>query len=88
MTPEMTAKAAWLWSGRQATVAGLSAAALLGSRWIDADLPAELNRRNGKAVYGIVTHRDELCDTRSRSSAGLRWPRRRARLSTSDGGGA
>lgn len=54
------AVAAWLWSGRQATVAGLSAAALLGSQWIDSALPAELYRRNGKPVDGIVIHRDEL----------------------------
>lgn len=52
--------AAWLWSGRQATAAGLSAAALLGTRWIDPSLPAELYRRNGKPVDGIVIHRDEL----------------------------
>jgi uncharacterized protein DUF559 len=52
--------AAWLWSGRQATAAGLSAAALLGTRWIDPCQPAELYRRNGKPVDGIVIHRDEL----------------------------
>jgi hypothetical protein len=38
------AVAAWLWSGRRATVAGLSAAALLGPRCIDAKRPAELIR--------------------------------------------
>jgi very-short-patch-repair endonuclease len=47
---------------RQATLGGLSAAALQGSRWIDAHLPAELFRRNGKKVDGIVIHRDELDD--------------------------
>src|SRR5699024_4119797 len=47
-TPATRAVAAWLWSNRQATVAGLSAAALHGSRWIDADRPAELVRSNGK----------------------------------------
>jgi very-short-patch-repair endonuclease len=54
--------AAWLWSGRGATVAGLSAAALHGSRWIDSGRPAELYRRNGKPAAGIVIHRDELAD--------------------------
>lgn len=54
------AVAAWLWSGRQATVGGLSAAALHGSRWIDPDRPAELFRRNGKPVDGIWIHRDVL----------------------------
>ncbi len=54
--------AAWLWSGREAPVGGLSAAALHGARWIDPGLPAELYRRNGKPVAGIVIHRDELPD--------------------------
>jgi hypothetical protein len=54
--------AAWLWSGRQATVAGLSAAAWYGARWIDPTFPAELYRRNGKPVDGIIIHRDDLQD--------------------------
>lgn len=60
VTPEVKARAAFMWSGGAATVAGLSAAALLGSRWIDDHHPAELIRRNGKPVAGIVIHRDEL----------------------------
>jgi hypothetical protein len=63
--------AAWLWSGRQATAAGLSAAALHGTRWIDAGLPAELYRRNGKPVDGIVIHRDELWDDEITSLRGI-----------------
>jgi hypothetical protein len=63
--------AAWLWSGRQATAAGLSAAALLGTRWIDPGLPAELYRRNGKPVDGIVIHRDELWDDEVRPLRGI-----------------
>jgi hypothetical protein len=63
---EMTAAgrgvAAWLWSGRQSALTGLSAAALHGVRWIDPGLPAEVYRRNGKPVDGIVIHRDELQD--------------------------
>lgn len=63
------AVAAWLWSRRDATVAGMSAAALHGARWIDADLPAELNRRGRDKVAGIVLHsdvlaEDEVCDLR------------------------
>ncbi len=54
--------AAWLWAGREAALAGLSAAALHGARWIDPELPAEVHRRNGKPVNGIVIHRDELRD--------------------------
>jgi hypothetical protein len=54
--------AAWLWSGRQATAAGLSAAALHGSKWIDAALPAELNRSVACKVDGILIHRELLAD--------------------------
>jgi very-short-patch-repair endonuclease len=60
LTAASRAVAAWLWSDRQAVVMGLSAAALHGSDWIDARLPAELYRRNGKKVAGIVIHRDDL----------------------------
>jgi hypothetical protein len=41
LTPVTRAVAAWLWSGRTATVAGLSAAALHRTAWIDDWLPAE-----------------------------------------------
>lgn len=50
------AVAAWMWSGRRATVAGASAAALLGSRWVPADGPAELTRTQYRAPSGIVVH--------------------------------
>jgi hypothetical protein len=60
LTAVTRAEAAWLWSGRQAVTAGLSAAALYGTQWIDPRRPAELCRRNGKPVDGIVIHRDQL----------------------------
>ncbi|BBX68535.1 DUF559 domain-containing protein [Mycolicibacterium psychrotolerans] len=62
LTPVRRAAAAWLWSGRAATVAGLSASALHGSRWIDGSSPAELIRPQACAVDGIVIHRDALVD--------------------------
>ncbi|MGE2833783.1 DUF559 domain-containing protein [Mycobacterium sp. SMC-4] len=62
VTPVTRAAAAWLWSGRAATVAGLSASALHGARWIDGNAPAELIRRQAAAVNGIVIHRDTLAD--------------------------
>lgn len=61
LTATTRAKAAWLWARRDATVAGLSAAALHRTKWIDAALPAELNRI-GDAVHGIVIHRDKLVE--------------------------
>lgn len=60
------AYAAWLWSGRSATLVGHSAAAMLGSKWIPADLPAEVahTRRgvpNGIAIRSMCIRDDELC---------------------------
>ena len=62
LTAEKRAVAAWLWSGRNAIVAGMSAAALHGSQWIDSELPAELIRREACDVDGIVIHRGRLRD--------------------------
>jgi very-short-patch-repair endonuclease len=71
LTPADKAVAAWLWSGRQATVAGLSAAALHGAQWIDIKKPAELYRRNGKPVPGILIHRDKLLDDERKAIRGM-----------------
>lgn len=60
LTAAEKAVAAWLWSGRRATVAGLSAAALHGSRWIDERLPAELNQASQHRTPGIVLHNQAL----------------------------
>jgi very-short-patch-repair endonuclease len=72
ITPVVRAEAAWLWSRRHATLAGFSAAALHGTQWIDSHLPAELYRRNGKPVDGIVIHRGELAEGESREVRGIR----------------
>ncbi len=66
LTAADRARAAWLWSRREAAVAGLSAAALLGARWLPGDAPAELARSRAAHAPGIVVHRgtiadDELC---------------------------
>ncbi|MGV9799090.1 hypothetical protein ACWDTP_13655 [Mycobacterium sp. NPDC003449] len=60
LTPVDRAVAAWLWSGRHAVAAGLSAAALHGSRWIDAKLPAELNHSSRHKTAGIILRSDRL----------------------------
>jgi very-short-patch-repair endonuclease len=65
LAPADKAVAAWLWSGRRATVAGLSAAALLGTRWIDAKRPAELAQASRHKTKGILLHSDELWDDES-----------------------
>ncbi|MDX1886466.1 DUF559 domain-containing protein [Mycolicibacterium sp. 120270] len=62
LAPVEKAVAAWLWSQRRATVAGISAAAMHGSLWIDSALPAELNHRHRHKTRGILLHSDELED--------------------------
>lgn len=62
VTPVEKAIAAWLRSDRRATSAGLSAAALHGSLWIDNRLPAELNQPSRHKTRGILLHSDALGD--------------------------
>ncbi|MGE2688709.1 endonuclease domain-containing protein [Mycolicibacterium pulveris] len=62
VTPVDKAIGAWLWSARRATVAGLSAAALHGAKWIDGKLPAELNQASRHKTNGILLHSDTLHD--------------------------
>lgn len=62
LTARDKAVAAWLWSGRSATLAGCSAAAVLGSRWLDVSEPAELIRPNRRAPRGISVYSDVLSD--------------------------
>lgn len=54
------ARAAWLWSGRRAVVAGFSASALHGSNWVDADRPAELIHHNRHRLPGLMVRGDGL----------------------------
>lgn len=44
-----------MWSGRRGVLAGLAAAALHGSAWIDDDEPIELIWRNPHAPVGVIT---------------------------------
>jgi hypothetical protein len=54
-------EAAWLWSARRGVVAGLAAAALHGSYWID-DEHVELIWRNPHPPAGIITRSQQLDD--------------------------
>ncbi|APE15541.1 hypothetical protein [Mycolicibacterium pallens] len=64
-------RAAWLWSGRKAIVTGRAAAALHGARWVDPDIPIELNFTNNRSPRGIVTHRETLLATELTCRDGL-----------------
>src|ERR1700750_425788 len=52
------AEAGWLWTRRQGVVAGFSAAALHGSKWVDDRRPAELIHDNHHRAAGLQLHRD------------------------------
>lgn len=54
------ARAAWLWSNRTGVIAGLSAAAMLGAKWIEPALPAGLVHTNRRPPRLIVVHTDKL----------------------------
>ncbi|ORX02172.1 hypothetical protein AWC29_20145 [Mycobacterium triplex] len=60
LTARDRAVAAWLWSGKEAVVAGVSAAALLGAEWIDALSPAELVCGRTRPPALIITRNDTL----------------------------
>ncbi|OHV04382.1 hypothetical protein [Mycobacterium talmoniae] len=60
LSPVQRARAAWLWSGRQGVLGGLSAAALLGAKWIDVERPAELIHTNRRAPPRLRVHTDVL----------------------------
>lgn len=60
ITPALRAKAGWLWAKRHAIVAGFSAAALHGSKWVDITRPVELIHDNRHRQQGIQTRGDRL----------------------------
>ena len=59
---ELRILAAWLWSGRRATVVGAAAARLHGAEWIPDDVPVELAHTNARAPRGVLTRRDALLE--------------------------
>ncbi len=53
-------QAAWLWSRRRGVIAGLSAAAMLGAKWIEPGLAAELIHTNRRQPPMLVVHTDDV----------------------------
>jgi hypothetical protein len=66
------ARAAWLWSGGDTTLTGLSAAAVLGTQWLDGGEPAELRRPNRHAPPGIVVRSYDLAARETVMRDGIR----------------
>ncbi len=55
-------RAAWLWSQRRGVVTGLAASALHGAKWVEEDVPIELNYGHNKSPTGVITRRDTVLD--------------------------
>ncbi|OLP01444.1 hypothetical protein BVU76_15515 [Mycolicibacterium porcinum] len=62
LTARHRATAAWLWSRRCATLSGYSAAAVLGSKWLPDQAPAELARIRHPSPPGILIHTGAIAD--------------------------
>jgi hypothetical protein len=62
---------AWLWAERRAVVAGLAAAALHGSQWIDDDTLVELIWRNTHPPDGLVVRDERLHSDEVTTVAGI-----------------
>jgi len=70
LTAAAKARAAWLSTG--AILAGLSAAAVLGTKWLDAAAPAEIVRADRHAQQGMVVHSYELAGDEVHLVRGMR----------------
>jgi len=70
LTAAVKARAAWLSTG--ATLCGLSAAAVLGTNWLDGAAPAEIVRADRHRQNGIVVHSYDLADGEVCAVAGMR----------------
>jgi hypothetical protein len=60
ITPQVRAHAGWLWSGRRGIIAGLSASALHGAKWLDCSAPLEIIHSNRNPLPGIRVRGDDI----------------------------
>ncbi|BCI55366.1 hypothetical protein NIIDNTM18_46440 [Mycolicibacterium litorale] len=72
VTATQRAEAAWLWTHRQGVVAGRSAAAMHGARWVDASKPAEVLWPNRRPPPGLRTWSDRVGDDEVEMVDGVR----------------
>ncbi len=80
LTATDRARAAWLWAGGDCVLTGMSAAAVLGTKWLDDDRSAELVRDNRHSPRGIVVRSYHLApdDTCRRRGMHVTTPSRTA----------
>jgi hypothetical protein len=62
LTAALRAKAGWLWTKRQGLVAGVSAAAMHGSKWVDDATTVELIHENRHRLPGLFARGDRIED--------------------------
>ena len=62
LTATTRARAAWLWSRRRGIVAGHSASALHGAKWVDHQAPAQLLYEHRRPPTGIRTWSDQIAE--------------------------
>ena len=72
LTALSRATAGWLWTGRSGVLAGRSAAAWHGAKWVDDDAPAQLLHRNRRPPSGIDTWSDRFEDDELQTVRGIR----------------
>lgn len=72
VTAIVRARAAWLWSGRRGVVAGQSAAALHGAKWVDGHKPAELLWSNRRPPNGVRAWSDHVAEDEVQVMNGMR----------------
>jgi very-short-patch-repair endonuclease len=71
LTARDRARAAWLWSERRGVLVGSSSAAMLGTKWLPDDEPAELALAGYHSPKGILIRGDQLADDELRSIRGI-----------------
>ncbi|MGA8546679.1 MAG: hypothetical protein WB785_15650 [Mycobacterium sp.] len=62
LTPVLRAKACWLRSRRRGVLAGFSAAAMHGAKWIDPALPATIIDANRRPAAGVRVWAERIAD--------------------------
>ena len=62
LTPHLRAHAGWLWSRRRGVIAGLSASALHGAKWVDVTAPLEIIHANRNPLPGIRVRGDAISE--------------------------
>ncbi|MBU9766786.1 hypothetical protein FR943_23460 [Mycobacterium sp. TNTM28] len=62
LTPLIRARAGWLWSRERGIVAGNSAAAVHGAKWVDLDAPFELLHSNRNPLAGLQVRTEAIED--------------------------